>query len=134
MNEYGVPLDISVRTITLPILLRFRNPKPKLQFNFNLGLSAELIVRDVYSLNENGKYVTHSSDFFNKFTLGIPIGFSFDYLTQKGIISAEFRNTIDINKSTGIERFNVMYFLIGYGFAYPNYGNIRMKEILEYDK
>jgi hypothetical protein len=126
MIEFGTPLDISVRTITIPILLRFRDVEHKLQFNFNMGASVELITRCVVGLYENNKYVIHSSDFFTPITFGIPIGFSFDYLTDKGILSAEFRNTIDITHSTGIERFDVLCLLIGYGFAYPNYQNIRL--------
>jgi hypothetical protein len=134
MNEYGTPLDISIRTLTIPILFRLRSPKHKLQFNFNLGGSVEYIVRNVYGVYENNHYVTHSSDLESPITFGIPIGFSFDYLTRKGIISAEFRNTFDITNSTGIERFDVLYFFIGYGFAYPSYEHIYSGEILENSK
>jgi hypothetical protein len=129
MVEYGDPLDLSFRTITIPVLFRIRNPQEKVQFNLNFGVSLEFVVRNTVGSYENNVYVISTTDFFAPITLGIPVGFSFDYVTQKGIISAEFRNTFDLTRSTGLERFDVMYFLIGYGFAYPHY--IIPKEIRE---
>lgn len=137
MNKSDTSIDISVRTISIPIILRYRNSFNKLQFNYNLGLSGEFVVRDVYGLYENNNYVTHSSGFFNLLTFGIPMGFSLDYLTQKGVFSVELRNTFDISYAVNIllsnnERFDVVYLFIGYGFAYPDRKIIRSKEIDNY--
>ena len=116
LNEFGYIGDLYLRTISIPLLFQMRSQNDKnIKIYFFYGISPEITINDV--------------SIYSPFTIGFPFSFGIDYLTRKGILSVELRNTFNILKSTQVERFNALYLLLGYGFAYPQARS--QKEIIE---